>query len=67
MPRQNYTGQAQSFLGDYVQRAGKSFLVINCSDVFGGEQQIKVTPENLAEFYATKPAICRQAAERWPG
>src|SRR5437867_137632 len=48
------TAEAQEFVGGFVQRAGKTFLVIRCGDVFGQEQIIRVTPDDLAEFFATQ-------------
>jgi hypothetical protein len=50
----SYTTDAQEMLGEFVERTGKSFLVIRASDVFEQPQIIRVTPENLAEFYATQ-------------
>ena len=50
----DYTAEAQQLLGDFVQQAGKSFLLANVADVFGESQTIKITPANLAEFYATQ-------------
>src|SRR5689334_4116465 len=48
------TNQAQEILGPFVQKAGKTFLILNCADVFGEGQTIKVTLDNLAEFFATQ-------------
>lgn len=48
------TAEAQELLGGFVERAGKTFLIVRCSDVFGEEQVIRITPANLAEFYATQ-------------
>lgn len=50
----NYTAEAQELLGGFVQRAGKSYLVIWTSNVFGEMETLKITPDNLAEFYATE-------------
>lgn len=49
-----YTAEAQSKLGEFVERAGKSFLVVRATNVFGEPTTIKITPANLAEFYATQ-------------
>lgn len=50
----DYTTDAKEIIGSFVQRAGKTFLLLRCGDVFGQEQTIRVTPDNLAEFYATQ-------------
>jgi hypothetical protein len=50
----DYTGEAKEVVGPFVQRAGKGFLVLRCGDVFGQEQTLRVTPDNVAEFYATQ-------------
>lgn len=50
----NYTVDARKQIGEFVQRAGKGFLVIRAADVFGDATTIKITPVNLAEFYATQ-------------
>jgi hypothetical protein len=50
----NYTGEAKELLGEFVLRAGKNFLVIRATDVFQQPTTIKVTPDNLAEFYSTQ-------------
>jgi len=54
MTTANYTVNAQEILGGFVERAGKSFLVVSFADVFGEPTTIKITPTNLAEFYATQ-------------
>jgi hypothetical protein len=50
----NYTAEAKELLGDFVLRAGKSFLVVRTTDLFQQETTVRITPENLAEFYATQ-------------
>jgi hypothetical protein len=50
----SYTAEAKELLGGFVQRAGKSFLVIRASNVFGETETVKITPDNLAVFYATE-------------
>ena len=50
----NYTAEAKEKIGEFVERAGKSFLVIRAADVFGEATTIRITPINLAEFYATQ-------------
>lgn len=54
MPKTDYTTDAKQIVGPFVQRAGKTFLVLRCGDVFGDEQTIRVTPDNLADFFATQ-------------
>ena len=54
MTTTTYTAEAKELLGEFVQRAGKSFLVVKASDVFGEPTTIRITPGNLAEFYATE-------------
>ena len=49
-----YTSEAKELLGDFVQRAGKTFLVVRASNVFGEPTTIKITPSNLSEFYRTQ-------------
>jgi hypothetical protein len=49
-----YTAEAKEILGEFVQRAGKNFLVVKASDVFGGQTTIRITPTNLIEFYTTE-------------
>ena len=54
MTTATYTAEAKDLLGNFVQRAGKSFLVVKASNIFGEPTSIKITPTNLAEFYATQ-------------
>ena len=49
-----YTLEAKGLLGSFVKRAGKNFLVIRATNVFGEPETVRVTPANLAEFYATQ-------------
>ena len=49
-----YTADAQEMLGEFVERAGKSFLTVRAADVFGESTTVRITPDNLAEFYATQ-------------
>jgi len=49
-----YTAEAKELLGGFVKRAGKTFLVVRASNVFDEPTTIKITPTNLAEFYATQ-------------
>lgn len=54
MTMTTYTANAKALLGGFVKRAGKSFLLIRASNVFGEPETVKITPDNLAEFYATQ-------------
>jgi hypothetical protein len=54
MTTTTYTAEARELLGEFVQRAGKNFLVVKVSDVFGDPATVKITPTTLAEFYATQ-------------
>ncbi len=54
MTKTDHTADAKLRVGDFVQRAGKSFLVLRCGDVFGDERTIRVTPDDVAEFFATQ-------------
>lgn len=48
------TAEAQELIGGFVQKAGKNFVVICCGDVFGDEQTIRVTTDDVAEFYSSQ-------------
>ena len=48
------TTDAKQTVGGFVQRAGKTFLVVRCGDVFGDERTVRVTPDDVAEFFATQ-------------
>jgi len=50
----DYTFDAQEMLGECVIKAGKTFLTLRAANVFGDETTVKITPANLAEFYATQ-------------
>jgi hypothetical protein len=50
----SYTADARELLGGFVKRAGKSFLVVRAANVFGEAETVRITPDNLAEFYATQ-------------
>lgn len=54
MTTTTYTAEARELLGEFVQQAGKSFLVIRTTNVFCELTSIRITPTNLAEFYATQ-------------
>jgi hypothetical protein len=54
MTTTTYTAEAKELLGAFVKRAGKTFLVVKASNVFGDPTTIRITPTNLAEFYATQ-------------
>ena len=50
----SYTSGAKGLVGSFVQRAGKTFLVVKATNAFGEPATIKITPANLAEFFATQ-------------
>jgi hypothetical protein len=50
----SYTSEAKKRVGSFVQQAGKTFLVVKASNAFGDPTSIKITPADLAEFYATQ-------------
>lgn len=54
MTTTTYTADAQEMFGEFVQKAGKSFLTVRAADVFGEATTVRVTPDNLAQFYATQ-------------
>jgi len=54
MTTTTYTSEAQEMLGAFVQRAGKTFLVIRAANVFGESERVRITLDNLAEFYTTQ-------------
>jgi hypothetical protein len=54
MTKTDHTTDAKHLVGDFVQRAGKTFLVLSGSDVFGDERTIRLTPDDVAEFFATQ-------------
>lgn len=47
----NYTIDAQEQLGEFVVRAGKSVLVARTTNVFGESVSLKITVNDVAEFY----------------
>ena len=54
MFKTDLTTDAKRTVGDSVQRAGKAFLVVRCGDVFGDGRAVRLTPDDVAEFYATQ-------------
>ena len=54
MFKTDLTTDAKQAVGGFVQRAGKTFLVVRCGDVFGDERTVRVTPDDVAEFFATQ-------------
>jgi hypothetical protein len=54
MLKTDHTAVAKAIVGPFVKRAGKTFLVVRCGDVFGQEQTLRVTPHDVAEFYVTQ-------------
>ena len=66
MTKTDHTDNAKRTVGEFVQRAGKTFLVLRCGDVFDDERTIRLTPDDVAEFFATQArnlsAGCRTLA-----
>jgi len=54
MQTTDYTLDAQDMLGEFVLKAGKTFITVRAANVFGDATTVKITPANLAEFYATQ-------------
>lgn len=54
MLKNDHTDDAKRRVGECVQRAGKTFLVLRCGDVFDDERTLRVTPDDVAEFFATQ-------------
>ena len=54
MTTTTYTDDAKEMLGEFVQRAGKSFLTVRTTDVFGEPISLKITLDDVAEFYLTQ-------------
>ena len=53
-----YTIEAKETIGGFVQRAGKTFLVIRTSDVYGNPTKLKITTNDVARFFAAKQLGC---------
>jgi len=49
----DYTLEAQESLGGFVKKAGKNFLTVRTTNVYEQPISLKITPNDLAEFYAT--------------
>jgi len=54
MTTTTYTLDAQEQLGEFVERAGKSFVTVRTSNVFGEPVSLKITLADVAEFYRTQ-------------
>jgi hypothetical protein len=52
--RTKYTLDAQDMLGEFVVKAGKTFLTVRTANTFGEQTSLKITPADLAQFYATQ-------------
>jgi hypothetical protein len=50
----DYTSDAEEMIGEFVVRAGKSFLTVRATDVFGEPTTLKITLTDVAEFYSTQ-------------
>ncbi len=68
MPKTDLTIDAERVLGDFVERAGKTFLVVRRCDVSGDARAVRVTPDDVADFYAAQArdsaSGCRTLAGR---
>lgn len=51
MTTTTYTDEARQVVGNFVIRAGKTFLVVRCNDVLGEERKVRITPRDVAVFY----------------
>lgn len=54
MTTTTYTAHAQDMLGEFVLRAGKSYLTVRTTNVFGSPTTLKITVGDVAEFYRTQ-------------
>lgn len=54
MTTTTYTLDAQEQLGEFVERAGKSFLTVRTTNVFGEPTSLKISVGDVAEFYLTQ-------------
>ena len=54
MTTTTYTADAQVMLGEFVERAGKTFLTVRATTVFGEPTSLKITISDVAEFYRTQ-------------
>lgn len=54
MTTTSYTAAAQEMMGEFVERAEKSYLTVRTTNIFGEPTSLKITPANLAEFYRTQ-------------
>src|SRR3954452_11448864 len=54
MTTSTFTIDAQEMLGEFVERAGKSFLTVRTTNVFGEPTTLKITLDDVAEFYLTQ-------------
>jgi len=54
MTTTTYTAEARELLGGFVQRAGKNFLVIRATNVFGEPEMVRINLADAAEFYRTQ-------------
>ena len=54
MTKTEHTNDAKRTIGDFVQQAGKTFLVLRCGNLLGDERSFRITPDDVAEFFATQ-------------
>jgi len=49
-----YTEMAQEMIGGFVEKAGKRFLTVKTSTIFGEPISLRITPQDVAEFYRSQ-------------
>ena len=54
MTTTTYTLDAQDMLGGFIERAGRTFLTVRTANVFGERISLKITLDDVAEFYETQ-------------
>jgi len=59
--RTGHTPDAKRSVGDFVHRGVETFLVLRCGNVSGDGRTIRVTPDDVAAFFA------KQARNLTPG
>ena len=50
----NLTAHAQNDLGPFVEKATKTQLVVIVQNVFEEQDTVTITPDDLAQYYATE-------------
>ncbi len=54
MTTTNYTAAAQEMMGEFVEWAEKSYLTVRTTNIFGEPTSLKITLNDVAEFYRTQ-------------